>query len=138
RWLVAARENDAETFIGKVSSHHGALVVGSDDEEWWHRKDEAVWRRQLEEAGGFPFGWDEIEAWEEASVGWAAARLRLALPEGTHPLRATWVLHLEQGEWKIVQLHLSGGRSNVEFWGRELTVSLEQLEETIRRERPDL
>jgi len=138
RWLAAARDNDAETFVGKVSTHPGALIVGSADEEWWHRKDEAVWRRQLDEAGGFPFGWGEIEAWEEGSVGWAAAQVTLNTAEAIHPFRATWVLHLEQGEWKIVQLHLSGSRSNVEILGKELTVSLEQLEETIRRERPDL
>jgi class 3 adenylate cyclase len=138
RWLVAGRDNDPDTFVGKMSAHPGVLVIGTDEEEWWHRQDEAVWRRQLEESGGFPFAWDEIEAWEEGSVGWAGARLALNFPQGTYPVRMTWVLHLEQGEWKMVQLHLSGFRSNVEMWGRELTVSLEQLEETIRRDRPDL
>ncbi len=138
RWLVAARDGDADTFIGKISEHAGVLVIGSDAEEWWHREDDAVWRRQLEESGGFPFSWGEIEAWEEGTVGWAGAKLTIAGPEETYPFRVTWVLHLELGEWKIVQMHFSAGRSNLELLGQELTVSLEQLEQTIRRERPDL
>jgi class 3 adenylate cyclase/ketosteroid isomerase-like protein len=138
RWLVAAREGDADTFIGKISEHAGVLVVGTDEEEWWHRNDAAVWKRQLEEAGGFPFSWVEIETWEEGTVGWAGAELTLTGPEQTFPIRLTWVLHLEQGEWKIVQMHFSAGRPNVELLGRELPVSLDQLEQTIRRERPDL
>jgi adenylate cyclase len=138
RWLVSARDGEAETFVGKIADNPGVLVIGTDAEEWWHREDEAVWRRQLEESGGLPFEWDEIEAWEEGTVGWAGAKLTLAGPEESFPLRMTWVLHLEHGEWKFVQLHVSGVRSNVELLGKELTVSLDQLEQTIRRERPDL
>jgi class 3 adenylate cyclase len=97
-----------------------------------------VWRQQLEETGGFPFEWDEIEAWEEGSVGWAGLQATISAPEGPVPIRMTLVFHLERSEWKCVQFHLSGGRSNTELLGQELTVSLEQLEETVRRERPDL
>jgi class 3 adenylate cyclase len=53
-------------------------------------------------------------------------------------VRATYVLHLERGEWKIVQAHWSLGSGNVDMIGVELTVSLEQLEKAIQRERPDL
>ena len=52
--------------------------------------------------------------------------------------RATYVLHLERGEWKIVQVHWSLPKPNVEAFGRELTVSLEELERTVQREQPDL
>ena len=138
RWLVAARDGDSETFVAKVSAHPRALVIGTEDEEWWYSADSAVWERQLEEAGGFPFKWDEIEAWEEGTVGWAAARMIIAGPDQATPVRMTWVLHLEQGEWKIVQAHISGSRSNVELLGKELTVSLEQLEQALQREQPDL
>ena len=38
-----------------------------------------------------------------------------------------------------MQVHWSlGGNVNVDVFGMELTVSLEQLEETIRHERPDM
>jgi adenylate cyclase len=139
RWLAAASAGDADTFVGKVAEDAGVLMIGTDEEEWWHRADAAVWKQQLEETGGFPFSWDEIEAWEEGTVGWAGAKLTLTGPEGeTHPIRVTWVLHLAQAEWKIVQAHFSTCGSNTELLGKELPVSLEQLEQTIRRERPDL
>jgi adenylate cyclase len=139
RWLTAARDGDADTIIRRISEQAGVLVIGTDAEEWWHHEDAAVWRQQFEETGGFPISWDEIEAWEEGSVGWMGAKIAFAGPDGeVFPMRMTFVLHLEHGEWKIVQLHFSGTQSNVELLGRELTVSLEQLEQTIRRERPDL
>jgi class 3 adenylate cyclase/ketosteroid isomerase-like protein len=139
RWLTAIRDGETETVFGKVSEHPGVLSIGSDNEEWWHRKEVPVWRQQLEEFGGFAFSWDEIEAWEEGTVGWAGSKLILTGQEGTtFPTRATLVVHLEQSEWKIVQVHFSVGRPNVEVMGRELPVRLEQLEQTIRRERPDL
>src|SRR5581483_10264098 len=87
--VIAARDADTDTFIAKISEHAGVLVIGTDNEEWWHRQDAAVWRLQLEEAGGFPFDWDEIEAWEEGTVGWAAAKLTIAGPDQTVPMRVT-------------------------------------------------
>jgi class 3 adenylate cyclase len=138
RWLAAARDADTDAFVAKVSEQVGVLMIGSDEEEWWHREDAAVWRQQLQEAGGFPFSWDEIEAWEEGTVGWAGAHVTFTGPEETLPFRITWVLHLERGEWKIVQAHFSTCRPNTELFAKELTVSLEQLEQTLLRERPDL
>lgn len=138
RFLTAAREGDADAFLARFSEHRGALCIGTAEEEWWHADAAPVWRRQLEEMGGFPFSWEEIEAWEEGSVGWAAIQATITGPEGPVPVRMTFVLHLEHGEWKAVQIHFSGVRSNTELLGQELTVCLEELEETILRERPDL
>lgn len=138
RWLVAVRGGEIAARLGRISEHPGVLMVGSDASEWWHARDRAVWEAQFEESGGFPFEWDEIEAWEEGSVGWAGARLTMHAQEQATLMRATWVLHLEHGEWKIVQLHLSAGIPNEQVLGRELTVSLEQLEREVREQRPDL
>ena len=52
--------------------------------------------------------------------------------------RSTYVLHLERGEWKVVHVHWSVAKPNVEFLGRALTTSLEELERSVQRERPDL
>lgn len=138
RWLAASGAGDVEASLGRISEHPGVLLVGSDDAEWWHGEHREVWKAQFEEAGGFPFACDEIEAWEEGGVGWAAARLTMRAPEQTTSMRATWVLHLERDEWKFVQLHLSAGIPNEQLLGRELTVGLEQLEQKVREERPDL
>lgn len=137
RWLTAFHDGDAISGLARLSQQSGALFIGSDDAEWWHADDRAVLETQFEESGGFPFEWDEIEAWEEGSVGWGGARLTMRLEEATN-MRGTWVLHLEQGEWKIVQFHLSKGVPNEEIFGHPLTVSLEQLEQKVREERPDL
>ena len=52
--------------------------------------------------------------------------------------RGTYVFHLERDDWKAVQVHWSLPTTNAEFLGRELTVSLAELEKLIQRERPDL
>ena len=85
-----------------------------------------------------PVTWGEIEAWEEGTVGWAAAQMEIEGVDRTYTGRGTYVLHLERGEWKLVQIHWSIAQPNVEVLGKALTVSLEQLERTIHRERPDL
>jgi hypothetical protein len=59
--------------------------------------------------------------------------------EASADLRATYVLHLERDEWKIVQVHWSRSDTvNVDLLGIELPVSLQQLENTVQLERPDL
>jgi len=141
RWFVAARDGDAEAYAARLSDHPGTLGIGTDDEEWFHAVDIPVWRRQVEETGGFPIAWDEIEAWEEGSVGWAGAKMTIRPLEGSGSpslLRGSYILHLERGEWKIVQAHWSLGIPNVDVLGVELPTSLDQLEQAIREERPDL
>ena len=62
----------------------------------------------------------------------------LDLEGGSFESRATYVLHLEHGEWKVVQIHWSFPQANQETLGRSLTVSLDELERIIQREQPDL
>lgn len=142
RWLAANREGDLDAVMARVSERAGLLAIGTDDHEWWRASERAVWRRQNEVTGGFPIEWGEIEAWEEGTVGWAGHRLTIRSLDESQPgfaMRATYVLHLEHGEWKFVQVHWSiGASTNADVFGMELAVTLEQLEETIRRERPDL
>ena len=59
-------------------------------------------------------------------------------PGGSFVGRATYVLHLERGEWKVVHVHWSVAKPNIEFLGRALTTSLEELERSVQREQPDL
>ena len=138
RWLIAARDNDPGAFVARMSRLPGTLMIGAAEPEWWREDVYAVCRAQINEAGGLPFAEYEIEGWEEGSIGWAAIRTRLIGPDGVSPLRLTCVLHLEQGEWKVVQAHVSGVRSNEELLGLELTMSIDQLEATVLRERPDM
>ena len=142
RWLVANRDGDADAVMARISERPGLLAIGTDPGEWWHVQERAVWRRQIEESGGFPLDWGEIEAWEEGTVGWAGMTITLGRVDdgGTSSeLRATYVLHLEHGEWKIVQIHWSlPGRANAEILGMQLTVTLDELERAVQLDRPDL
>jgi adenylate cyclase len=139
RWLIAVASGDTFPALERLSQHAGARTIGSDPDEWWYGPEtRAVWGRQLQELGRMPLTWGEIEAWEEGTVGWAAAKVTVEGTDQSYPGRSTYVLHLERDEWKLVQVHWSIGRSNVEVLGRTLTVSLEQLQGTIQRERPDL
>lgn len=142
RWLEANRDGDPDAVMARISERAGLLAIGTDAGEWWHGPERAVWRHQIEESGGFPIEWDEIEAWEEGTVGWAGMTMKLGALDGGGPRsdsRATFVLHLESGEWKLVQVHWSlPGMANAELLGMELPVSLEQLERAVLSDRPDL
>jgi class 3 adenylate cyclase len=97
-----------------------------------------IWARQIREVGPFPVRATEIDAWEEGTVGWAAVKESIDWEGQTLESRATYVLHLERDEWKIVQVHWSFPTANTAALGRALTVTLDELEETVRREQPDL
>jgi hypothetical protein len=69
RWMSAMADDD-DSALGRLSEHPGALMIGTDPAEWWRGEEiRAIWARQLEEVGA-PFAADEIEAWEEGTVGW--------------------------------------------------------------------
>jgi len=63
----------------------------------------------------------------EGSVGWAGARSQMASPVvDAVEFRFTCVLHLEHGEWKIVQWHSSIPSTNEEY-GFFLTKSVDDI-----------
>jgi class 3 adenylate cyclase len=139
RWTKAIAEGDDRSALGRLSEHPGTLIIGTDPAEWW-RGDEtrAIWGRQIEELGSFPVTADEITAWEEGSVGWASVKETISWEGKTVEARASYVLHLERGEWKVVHVHWSFPQPNVDVLGRALTVTLEELEKTVRRDKPDI
>jgi adenylate cyclase len=138
RWTIATARGDDDP-LGRLSTHPGTLMIGTDPAEWWlGRAAHVIWARQIREVGPFPVRATEIDAWEEGTVGWAAVKESIDWEGRTLESRATYVLHLERDEWKIVQVHWSFPTANTETLGRALTVTLDELEETVRREQPDL
>ena len=139
RWTKAVAEGDHESALRRLSELPGTLIIGNDPNEWWHGEEaRAIWARQLEELGSFPVTSYEVEAWEEGTVGWASVKETITSSGTSFDGRSTYVLHLEGGEWKVVQVHWSLAKPNVEFLGRALTTSLDELERTLQREQPDL
>jgi hypothetical protein len=99
RWLVAVSAGDAAPALERLSQHAGALTIGTDPDEWWYGAEtRAVGGRQLEELGAMPITWDQIDAWEEGSVGWAAAKMTVEGADQSYAARGTYVLHLERDE----------------------------------------
>lgn len=139
RFTKATITGDHAAALGRLSEHAGTLIIGNDPGEWWHGDEaRAIWQRQLSEVGSFPAVVHEVEAWEEGTVGWASCKETIASSEGIFDGRATYVLRLESDEWKIVQIHWSLAKPNVEFLGRALTTSLDELDRVLQFEQPDL
>jgi class 3 adenylate cyclase/ketosteroid isomerase-like protein len=139
RFTKATAAGDHDAALGRLSEHAGTLIIGNDPGEWWHGDEaRAIWTRQLEELGSFPVTSYEVEAWEEGTVGWACVKETVTSSSGSFDARATYVLRLERDDWKIVQIHWSLAKPNVEFLGRALTTSLDELERTLQLEQPDL
>lgn len=139
RWTKAIAAGDVAC-LDRLSDNPGALAIGTDPAEWWRGGEiRAIWGRQIEELNGvFSVRADEIDAWEDGNVGWAAVRETISVEGETLEGRATYVLRLERGEWKVVQAHWSLPRAKVEAFGRSLTVSIDELEQIVQREQPDL
>jgi len=111
RFLEARVAMDMEAMRSLHSGSEHLRLIGSDD-TWWDGQDAVV------PAGGSigePDDWAvaesrilRIEAFEDGSVGWAAAEQERTLVRGQiFVLRATMVLRLEASVWRVIQLHFS-------------------------------
>ena len=141
RFFEALRDGDVEAVSNRISRRPGFERFGSDPDEVWDDGEAAarVWVQQVRELGGYPWRLtDEIRAMSEGTVGWAGVRTEFdANVGGPIEYRFTCVLHLEHGEWKIVQWHGSNAIPNEEH-GHFLTKSVDQIAEAVSESRPDL
>ncbi|HZS88567.1 MAG TPA: nuclear transport factor 2 family protein [Chloroflexota bacterium] len=106
-----------------LARREAVRIIATDPQEWWDRwQFLAVVPGQVEGMGGpFEIRSEALEAYREGTVGWIADRLTAHLRDGsTIPFRATGVFHLEDGQWRIVQMHWSLGVTNEETLGVEL------------------
>ena len=120
-WLgicTAMDSGDIATLARHLSSADDARAIGTDPNEWWSgSRIHTVFREQMDAMGGrMPFRAGDPEAFVEGSVGWVADQATFALPDGDVPCRATAVLHREDGEWKLVQTHVSLGVPNEQLF----------------------
>jgi hypothetical protein len=133
RFFEALRDGDDEAVSNRISRQPGFERFGSDPGEWWTDGETAarMLRIQMREMGG-GYRWKllHLHAMSEHDVGWAGARTEFATPEGPKEMRFTCVLHLEHGEWKLVQWHSSVPSSNEEL-GFSLTTSVDGIAEEV-------
>jgi ketosteroid isomerase-like protein len=121
----AISAGDPSGFEGSLAAD--ALVIGTDEAEWWQGKDEVVRvvRAQVSEMhdAGIRFTGGVPDVVEHGDVVWAADRPTIHLGDGTSvPVRLTVVATRDGGDLLVRQMHLSGGAPNEETVQQELTV----------------
>jgi hypothetical protein len=104
-----------------------ALVIGTDNAEWWQGKDRVVpvLRAQTAEMRGVGVRLTGGEPAIAATGGtvWAADRPTLHLPDDTAvPLRLTLLATQDNGALHVRQMHLSVGAPNEEVLSQTLTL----------------
>src|SRR5579862_6532870 len=108
RWLAAVDAGDPDAASARISDHAGIVMIGTDAREWFAGPNaSAVIKHVIDGPGGYPLTCEEISAWEEGTCGWASAKLQVEWGGVPFDVRFTCVLHLERGEWKAVQTHMS-------------------------------
>ncbi len=122
RWNDAVRAKDGAALYNMLSTSEYLRYQGSADGEIWSG---SLFRK------GFPdhvaeipdYVWEEhsLEAFECGAVGWAhcVATLRFATNQKAMLHRFTFILHLEDGVWKMVHCHVSNPIPNMEKIGIE-------------------
>jgi ketosteroid isomerase-like protein len=102
--------------IGHRTSRATCVVsIGTDASEWAEGYDDIMrlfGESTPESELGVRVGVDDVTAFREGSVGWAASHGYFEMEGRRVPVRLTAVLHQEDGEWKIVQSHASIGVPN--------------------------
>lgn len=117
----ALRTGNLAAFEARVSD--GVLLIGTDPEEWWSGKAAAMraFREQAEAmGGGFPIEPGETTAYAVGDVAWFAGQPAFVSGDERVPCRHTGVFARENGEWKLVETHISIGVPNQEAVGQEL------------------
>jgi adenylate cyclase len=140
RFIESLRDGDEEALRNRVSRQPGFLRFGTDPAEHWDDGESAVrvWVQQMRELDGYPWQvTDDVHAMHEGSVGWAGVRTAFETADGPVEYWFTCVLHLEHGEWKLVQWQSGVPVANEEH-GFFLTKSVDDIAESVSEARPDL
>lgn len=118
------RSTEVESFIGemyaKMRDGDGqgcaellddevTIFIGTDADEWWDTPatSKAAFQEQLDSTGGFDIAAGGPIGYAEGAIGWAADQPMMTIGDQSVPMRMTAVLHRVDGDWRIVQGHLS-------------------------------
>ena len=138
RLLDAIRDGDEQAVSNRFSRQPGFERYGPYPAEHWQDGDEAVLVlvQQIRETGGFL--WKrvgDIHAMSEGTVGWASGEMEFETALGSVPYRVSCVLHLEHGDWKVVQW-LSVVPATNESYGFLLTTSVDDIAVSVQAAGP--
>jgi ketosteroid isomerase-like protein len=104
-----------------------ALVIGTDEAEWWQGREAAMRVIQAQVAelheAGLRYRGSDPQVAGAGDVVWVADRPEAVLPDGTSlPLRLTAVATRDGGVLVLRQVHLSVGAPNEEALQQQLTL----------------
>jgi ketosteroid isomerase-like protein len=113
--LDAMVRSDLDELGRRTSRDACVLAIGSDACEWAEGYDDIM--QLFSESSpegdlGVRVGLDNVTAFREGTVGWAAGHAYFEMDGNRVPVRLTAVWHEEDGEWKAVQIHASIGVPN--------------------------
>jgi class 3 adenylate cyclase len=137
RWMNALAANDTATLANLYSRSAAATYLGTDNEEYWVGRDVGIavsrhWAEVAKSLGVSFVEIAEIDAYENGTTGWAVIRSDFVFTgHDPFPFRTTLVFVLEDGMWRIAQLHNSVSTDNVDNVGVRMTTTLEELVQAL-------
>lgn len=140
RFYAAWSSQDLEALREMFSTGAHATVIGTDPDEWWHgAAGGEMIAHQTAEMKGVEVTSHDLRAFSCGNVGWASDRTTVKLGVGNviHT-RFTMVFAIERGHWRMVQWHASIGISNQDAVGYTLITNIEEIERSVRDDRPDM
>ena len=122
RWLHSYAAGDKEAVVNLFSADPALGYIGSADDEIW--RGETLRRGMpgyMDDIPSFTWDRDDFRGFECGNLGWVEwFGGRVLLSTGKEiTFRSTFVLHLEQGVWRIVHVHNSNPVSNMQASGYE-------------------
>lgn len=134
RWQEAFRQRDARTIENLLSKDASLRFIGSDHGEYWTGDVlRAGMGDHVLEIPELTYEVELVEAFEKGSIGWGlwVGGMKFAGQEETYIHRISFVFALEEGVWRVAQIHCSNPTSNVEKLGVEV-LAIEALAQQAR------
>lgn len=122
RWLAVHRGKESRALINILSSSEHLRYLGSAPDEYWAG---SLLRRGLahhiSEVPDWSASGAVVEGFESGDIGWGIWQAQVTFDGRAEVLdvRFSFVLTLDEGIWRIIQVHCSMAQSNLEFSGIE-------------------
>ena len=132
RLMVAVQTGDVATWQSLLSRERETLIIGTRGEWLYGREAYEVLTAQISILPSYDRAFHSIEAYEDGTIGWSAARHTVTLPNGvSFDGRTTAVFRLEDGVWKVVQWHASNPVDDETWFDVDVPRTLSDLVESL-------
>lgn len=131
RWLDAHSSKNGRSLTNMLSKSEHLRYLGSAPNEYWSG---SLLRRglaqHLAEVPDWTANGTIVEGFERGEVGWAVwqGQLSFAGRDAVLDVRFSFVLSMDEGLWRLIQVHCSMAQPNLEFSGIEHNAFSELIE----------